>query len=106
MHVQVPTRVKAMLNIKAASVFALRPVNLSLSAYCHQVGPPACLWKTSRSQNVGALVCRLWEPPHMQKANMQLRLWTNIYEPRILKRSCGKMFTKGNVFFFVLEGDG
>lgn len=65
---------------------------------------PVC-GRPHRSENVWALVCWLWEPPYMQKANMQLRLWTNIYEPCILKRSCGKMFTKGNVFFF-LEGVG
>lgn len=92
--------------IKSASVFVFRPVSLCFSAYCHQVrAPPPVCGRPHRSENVWALVCWLWEPPHMQKANMQLRLWTNIYEPCILKRSCGKMFTKGNVFFF-LEGVG
>lgn len=76
--VKFPTHVTAMLKhhpYKVCLCVCLSACQSVFFSLLSSSSPPlAVCGRPHRSENVWALVCWLWEPPHMQKANMQLRL--------------------------------
>lgn len=83
--------------IKSASVFVFRPVNLSFSAYCHQVRLPACLWKTSQvRERLGSCMLAVGTTTHAKSQHaaetVNKYLWTlhpkKVVWKNVHKRKC------------------
>lgn len=114
--VRFPTHVTAILKQQPSKVclcvclWACQSVFFSLLP-SSSPPPPGCVWKTSQvRERLGSCMLPVGTTAHAKKKKKPTCSWdwANIYEPCILKRSCGKMFTKGNAFFFFsfLEGLG